>query len=82
LVAALSPPKVVLPTPITIVVAVIVDVIASIITTVVTTSIITPVVEAVILLVRARSLTNIFLDLLVSLINICPLLCHREKVLD
>jgi hypothetical protein len=49
---------------------------------VVTTSIITSVVWAAILLVRAGSPANVFLDLLVSLISICPLLHHREKVLN
>jgi hypothetical protein len=34
------------------------------------------------LLVEAGSPTNIFLDLLVGLISICPLLCHCEKVLN
>jgi hypothetical protein len=49
---------------------------------VVTTPIIALVVEATILLVKVRSLANIFLDLLVSLVSICPLLRHHEKVLD
>jgi hypothetical protein len=79
---ALSPPRVVLLTPITIVVAAVVVVVAPIIAVVVMTPIITPVIKTVILLVGARSPTNIFLDLLISLISICPLLCHREKVLD
>jgi hypothetical protein len=36
----------------------------------------------VILLVGLRSPANVFLDLLASLIRICPLLRHREQVLD
>jgi hypothetical protein len=46
------------------------------------TPIIALVIRTVILLVRARSPANIFLDVLVSLISICPLLRHYEKVLD
>jgi hypothetical protein len=57
-------------------------IIAPIIAVVVTTPIITPVVRAAIWLVEVRSPTNILLDLLVSLISICPLLRHREKVLN
>jgi hypothetical protein len=67
---------------ITIVVAAVVDVVAPIITAVVKTLIIVPVMGTTILLVGARSLANIFLDLLVGLISICPLLHHHEKVLD
>jgi hypothetical protein len=78
-IAALPPPEVVLPMPITFIV-VAVTVVALIITTVVMTSIIAPVIEAVILLVRSRSLANVFLNLLVGLISICPLLRHREQV--
>jgi hypothetical protein len=70
-VAALPPPKVVLSTLITIVVAV-----------VIMTPIIAPVVWVAILLVGAGSLANVFLDLLVGLISICPLLRHCEKVLN
>jgi hypothetical protein len=81
-VVALPPPKVILPTPITIVVVAVTVVIAPIIAAVITTSVIASVVEAVILLVEARSSANIFLDLLVGLVSICPLLRHREKVLD
>jgi hypothetical protein len=81
-VAALPPPKVILPTPITIVVRAVTVVIEPIITAIVTTPIIAPVVWVAILLVGARSLANIFLDLLVGLISICPLLCHCEKVLN
>jgi hypothetical protein len=44
--------------------------------------IIVPVIGAVILLVRSRSPANIFLDLLVSLVSVCPLLHHRKQVLD
>jgi hypothetical protein len=65
-----------------IVVVAITVVVAPIIAVVITTPIITPVIGALILLVRPRSPTNIFLDLLVILINICPLLHHHEKVLD
>jgi hypothetical protein len=64
--------------PITIVVAVVVVVIASIIAVVIVELIIMPVIRAVILLVGVRSPTNIFLDLLVGLVSVCPLLCHRE----
>jgi hypothetical protein len=49
-------------------------IIVSIITTVVMVPIITPVVGAAILLVEARSLANVFLDLLVGLVSVCPLL--------
>jgi hypothetical protein len=81
-VAALPPPKVVLLTPITIVIAAVMVIIALIVAVVVTTPIIVLVIGAAIWLVRARSSTNILLDLLVSLISICPLLRHREKVLN
>jgi ABC-type phosphate/phosphonate transport system permease subunit len=74
---ALSPPKVILPMLITIVIAAVAVVVAAIIVA----PIIALVVGAVILLVGARSPTNIFLDLLVSLVSVCPLLCHREQVL-
>jgi hypothetical protein len=40
------------------------------------------VVGAAILLVGSRSPANVFLDLLVSLISVCLLLCLRELVLD
>jgi hypothetical protein len=73
-VVALPPPKVILPTPITIVIAAVTVIIVPIIATVVTT----PIIWAAILLVGARSLADIFLDLLVGLISICPLLHHRE----
>jgi hypothetical protein len=82
LIVALLSPKVILSTPITIVIAAVAVVVAPIIAVVVTTLIITSVVKAAILLVGAGSPTNIFLDLLVGLISICPLLCHREKVLN
>jgi hypothetical protein len=36
----------------------------------------------VILPVESRSLANVVLDLLVSLVSVCPLLCHHEQVLD
>jgi hypothetical protein len=77
-VAALQPPKVTLTMSITIVVATVVVVVMPIIAV----SIITPVVGVAILLVGSRSPANVFLDLLVSLISVCPLLCHRELVLD
>jgi hypothetical protein len=73
-VVALPPPKVILLTPITIVIAAVTVIIAPIIETVVTT----PIIWAAILLVGAGSLADIFLDLLVGLISICPLLHHRE----
>jgi hypothetical protein len=82
LVAALPPLKVDLLTLIMIVVAAVTVVVAPIITTVVMTPIITLVVEAAILLVRARSPANVFLDLLVGLVSICLLLRHCEHVLD
>jgi hypothetical protein len=44
--------------------------------------IIVPVVRMVILLIRSRSPTNVFLDLLVVLVSVCRLLHHREQVLD
>jgi hypothetical protein len=72
-VAALPPPKVILPTPITIVVATV---------TVVVAPIIAPVIGAAIWLVGSRSPANIFLDLLVGLISVYPLLRHCEQVLD
>jgi hypothetical protein len=81
-VAALPPPKVILLTSMTIVIAVVTVIVALIVVTVVTTPIITPVIEAVIWLVGARSPANVLLDLLVGLINICPLLCHHEKVVN
>jgi hypothetical protein len=79
LVVALSPPKVILPTPITIVIAAVVVIIAPIVAAVITTPIITPVVWAAIWLVGARSPANVLLDLLVDLISICPLLCMRRS---
>jgi hypothetical protein len=56
----------------------VVVVIAPIIAAVIAASIITPIVGVAILLVRSRSPTNVFLDLLVSLISACPLLHHHE----
>jgi hypothetical protein len=79
---ALLPPKVILPTLITIVIAAVTVIVAPIIAVVIMTPIIAPVVWVAIWLVRARSLANVLLDLLVGLISICPLLCHREKVLN
>jgi hypothetical protein len=73
-VMALSPPKVILPMPITIVIVAVAVVVAAIIAA----PIIALVIRAVILLVGARSPTNIFLDLLVSLVSVCPLLRHHE----
>jgi hypothetical protein len=81
-VAALPPPKVVLLTPVTIVIAAVAINVALIVTAVITTPIIVPVVGATIWLVGARSPANILLDMLVSLISICPLRRHREKVLN
>jgi hypothetical protein len=81
-VVALPPSKVILPMPIMTVVAAVAVVIALIITAVIGTPIIASIVRVAILLVGARSLANIFLDLLVGLISICPLLRHHEKVLD
>jgi hypothetical protein len=40
------------------------------------------VVWVTVLLVKAGSPDIVFLDLLVGLISICPLLSHREKVLN
>jgi hypothetical protein len=77
-VAALLSPKVILPMLIMIVVVAVMVVIVPIITAVVAT----PIIWAAILLIRVGSLANVFLDLLVGLISICPLLCHREKVLN
>jgi hypothetical protein len=79
---ALPPLKVFLLTPIMIIIAAIMVIIALIITAVVTMPIIAPVIWAVIWLVRAGSPANVFLDLLVGLISICPLLRHCEKVLN
>jgi hypothetical protein len=79
---ALSPLKVVLPTPITIVIVVVVVVIAPIIAAVVTAPIIPSVIGAAILLVGVRSPANIFLDLLIGLVSVCPLLRYYEQVLD
>jgi hypothetical protein len=81
-VAALLPPKVILLTPITIVIALVAVIVAPIVATVVTTLIIASVIRATIWLVGARSSANVLLDLLVGLINICPLLRHHEKVLN
>jgi hypothetical protein len=67
---------------ITIVVAAIAVVVAPIIAAVIVAPIITSVVRAAILLVGSRSPTNVFLDLLVSLVSVCPLLRHHEQVLD
>jgi ABC-type multidrug transport system permease subunit len=75
-------PKVILLTSITIVIAAVTVVVVSIIAAIVTTLIITPVVGAVILLVGLRSPANVFIDLLVGLVSVCPLLHHREQVLD
>jgi hypothetical protein len=80
--AALPAPKVILPTPITIIIATFSVIIAPIIAAVVTTPINVSVVGVAILLVGARSSANIFLDLLVGLVSVCPLLRHREQVLD
>jgi hypothetical protein len=78
-VAALPPPGVILPitTPVTVVIAAVTVIVVPIISV----PLITPVVVATILLVRTRSLPNILLDLLVSLVSICPLFHHHEQVL-
>jgi hypothetical protein len=81
-VAALPPPKVVLLTPITIVIATVTVIVAPIIATVVMMPIIVPVIWAAILLVGTGGSANVFLDMLVSLISIYPLLRHHEKVLN
>jgi hypothetical protein len=81
-VATLPPPKVVLLMPITIAIAAVMVIIAPIVATIVTTPIITLVIEATIWLVEVRSPANVLLDLLVSLIGICPLLRHPKKVLN
>jgi hypothetical protein len=81
-VVALPPPKVVLPTLITIVIMAITVVIAPIISAVIVAPIITPVIRAAILLVRSRSPANVFLDLLVGLVSVCLLLHLCEQVLD
>jgi hypothetical protein len=57
-------------------------IIVPIIMVVIVTPIIMPVIGAAILLVKARSLTNILLNLLIGLVSVCPLLHHREQVLD
>jgi hypothetical protein len=57
-------------------------IVARIIAGFITTPIIALVVGAAIWLVRARSPANVLLDLRVSLISICPLFRHREKVLN
>jgi hypothetical protein len=75
-------PKVILPMPITIIIATFSVVVAPIIAMVITTSIIVSIIGVAILLAGARSPTNIFLDLLVGLVSVCPLLRHREQVLD
>jgi hypothetical protein len=74
-VVALPPPKVVLPTPIMIVVA-------PIIAAVIAATIIAPVVGVTILLVEARVLANVFLDLRIGLVSVYPLFRHHEQVLD
>jgi hypothetical protein len=61
-----------------IVIAAVTVVIAPIIAAVVMTLIVAPIVGAEILLVGARSPANVFLDLLVGLVSVCPLLRHRE----
>jgi hypothetical protein len=81
-VVALPPPKVVLLTPIMIVIAVVAIVIAPIVAAVFMMPNITLVVGVAILLVGVRSPANVFLDLLVSLVSVCPLLRHHEQVLD
>jgi hypothetical protein len=79
---ALLPPKVILLTLITIVIATVAVIVAPIIAMVVMTPIITPVIWVAILLVGTGGPANVFLHMLVGLINIYPLLRHREKVLN
>jgi hypothetical protein len=81
-VVPLPPPKVVLLTLVTIVIAAVTIIVALIIVTVVMTSIIASVIGVAIWLVGMRSPANVLLNLLVDLINICPLLRHREEVLN
>jgi hypothetical protein len=57
-------------------------VVAPIIAAVIAAPIITLVIGAAILLVGSRSSAHIFLDLLVGLVSVYPLLCHCEQVLD
>jgi hypothetical protein len=57
-------------------------VIALIIAAVDVTPIVASVVWVAILLVGARNPTNVFLDLLVGLMSICPLLHRYKKVLN
>jgi hypothetical protein len=72
-VVGLPSPKVVLLAPIMIFIAAVVVVVASVIAVAIMT---------LILLVGSRSLANVFLDQLVDLVSICPLLHHREQDLD
>jgi hypothetical protein len=77
-VVALPSPKVIIMMSITIIVATVTVIVVPIIAA----PIITLVIGAAILLVGSRSPANVFLDLLVSLISVCLLLCLRELVLD
>jgi hypothetical protein len=83
-VAALPPPCVILPimTLVMVVIAAVVVIVALIIAAVIAAPLITPVIIAVVRLVRMRSSPNILLDLLVSVVSICPLFRHLEQVLD
>jgi hypothetical protein len=64
--------------PIMIVIMAVAVAIALIIVVVAVVPIITPVIRAAILLVGSRNPADAFLDLLVSLVNVYPLLRHHE----
>jgi hypothetical protein len=83
-VAVLSPPRVILliMTPVAVVIAAVTVIIAPIIATVIVAPLIMLIVVAAVQLVITRSSPGILLDLLVSLVSMCPLFCHHEKVLD
>jgi hypothetical protein len=60
-------------------------VVVPIIAAVIAVTISTPAVRAatiIVAVITARSPANVFLDLLISLVSVCPLLRHREQVLD
>jgi hypothetical protein len=60
----------------------VVVVLAPIIVAVVVASVVTLVIVAVALLVETRNSLDVFLDLLINLIDVRPLLGHAEEVLD
>lgn len=74
---ALPSPEIIPP-----IVAAVAVVVAPIIMAVVLVPFVTSVIVVVALLVRMRGLPDVCLDLLVSLISICPLLGHAEQILD